>query len=117
MCISYLYNNMVYSIVQNIGEIKLKLIKSSVIFLFLLILTMGVVCAEDANQTAQDTLELTDTQDVISDASEKSFTDLFDAINKSKTQELDRFIFGLGIRFVGAKASKTLAKTFKTLKG
>ena len=81
--ISYLYNNMVYSIVQNIGEIKLKLIKSSVIFLFLLILTMGVVCAEDANQTAQDTLELTDTQDVISDASEKSFTDLFDAINKT----------------------------------
>ena len=48
---------------------------------------------------------------------EKKVSNLFDAINKSKTQELDRFIFGLGIRFVGAKASKTLAKTFKTLEG
>ena len=48
---------------------------------------------------------------------EKKVSNLFDAINKSKTQELDRFIFGLGIRFVGAKASKTLVKTFKTLEG
>ncbi|MBR6516074.1 MAG: NAD-dependent DNA ligase LigA [Bacilli bacterium] len=48
---------------------------------------------------------------------EKKVTNLINAINKSKTQDLDRFIFGLGIRFVGAKASKSLAKTFKTLKG
>ncbi len=47
----------------------------------------------------------------------KKVSNLFNAINKSKTQDLDRFIFGLGIRFVGAKASKSLAKTFKTLKG
>lgn len=48
---------------------------------------------------------------------DKKVSNLFNAINKSKTQDLDRFIFGLGIRFVGAKASKSLAKTFKTLKG
>ena len=47
---------------------------------------------------------------------DKKVSNLFNAINKSKTQDLDRFIFGLGIRFVGAKASKSLAKTFKTLK-
>ncbi len=64
-------------------KIKLKIIKSSIIFLFLLMLTVGVVCAEDANQTAQDTLELTDTQDVISVTPEKSYTDLFNAIDKT----------------------------------
>ncbi|MBQ4570593.1 MAG: NAD-dependent DNA ligase LigA [Bacilli bacterium] len=48
---------------------------------------------------------------------DKKVSNLFNAINKSKTQDLDRFIFGLGIRLVGAKASKSLAKTFKTLKG
>ena len=37
---------------------------------------MGVVCAEDTNQTAQDTLELSDTQDILSDTSEKSYNDL-----------------------------------------
>ena len=47
---------------------------------------------------------------------DKKVSNLFNAINKSKTQDLDKFIFGLGIRFVGAKASKSLAKTFKTLK-
>ena len=50
--------------------------KISLVFLFLLIMTMGVVCAEDANQTVQDTLELDDTQDVISDSSEMSYDDL-----------------------------------------
>ena len=39
-------------------------------------MTMGVVCAEDANQTAQDTLRLDDTQDVVSNTSEKSYDDL-----------------------------------------
>ena len=44
---------------------------------------MGVVCAEDANQTAQDTLQITDTQDVISNSSEKSYDDLFKIIDES----------------------------------
>ena len=39
--------------------------------------------AEDANQTVQDTLELTDTQDVLSNASEKSYDDLFSEVNES----------------------------------
>lgn len=45
----------------------------------------------------------------------KKVSKMIDAINQSKTQTLDRFIFGLGIRFVGAKASKNLASTFKSL--
>lgn len=48
---------------------------------------------------------------------EKKVANILNAIEKSKTQSLDRFIFGLGIRFVGAKASKLLSKTFKTLEG
>jgi len=39
-------------------------------------MTMGVVCAEDANQTVTDTLELDDTQDVISEAPELSYVNI-----------------------------------------
>ncbi len=46
---------------------------------------------------------------------EKSVKKLLFAIEKSKTQELNRFIFGLGIRHVGAKYAKILAKRFGTL--
>ena len=45
---------------------------------------MGVVCAEDVNQTVQDTLELSDTQDVLSNSTEKSYDDLSSEINKSE---------------------------------
>ena len=65
-------------------SIFLKFYKISIVFLFLLIMTMGVVCAEDANQTAQDTLEIADTQEVISNSSEKSFDDLFNNIKETK---------------------------------
>jgi len=40
---------------------------------------------------------------------------LIDAINKSKENDLDRLICGLGIRNVGNKLAKVLAKKFKTL--
>ncbi|MGM9858850.1 MAG: NAD-dependent DNA ligase LigA [Bacilli bacterium] len=40
---------------------------------------------------------------------------LFDAIEKSKGNSLERLIFGLGIKEVGVKTAKVLAKTFKTL--
>ena len=40
---------------------------------------------------------------------------LFDAIEKSKSNSLERLIFGLGIKEVGVKTAKVLAKTFKTL--
>ncbi len=45
----------------------------------------------------------------------KKVSNLLTAIENSKTQDLDRFIFGLGIRFVGAKASKILAKVYQTI--
>ena len=44
---------------------------------------MGVACAEDANQTASDILELDDTQDIISDTPELSYDDLSKKINES----------------------------------
>ena len=40
---------------------------------------------------------------------------LFDAINNSKNNDLDRLICGLGIRNVGSKLAKVLAKRFETL--
>ena len=61
----------------------MKFLKSSVIILFLLIITMGVVCAEDANQTSQDTLEIADTDDIVSvDPEVKTFDDLNASINQ-----------------------------------
>ena len=45
----------------------------------------------------------------------KKVENLLNSIEASKTNTLDKFIFGLGIRFVGAKASKNLAKKYKTL--
>ena len=40
---------------------------------------------------------------------------LIDAINKSKENDLDRLICGLGIRNIGNKLAKVLAKKFKSL--
>jgi C1A family cysteine protease len=68
---------------KNMEEKILKFHKIGIVFLSLLIMTMGVVCAEDANQTVTDTLQLDDTQDVISDASEMSYDDLSKKINEA----------------------------------
>ncbi|SHK12870.1 DNA ligase (NAD+) [Anaerobranca californiensis DSM 14826] len=46
---------------------------------------------------------------------QKSAENLVTAIEKSKKQPLNRLLFGLGIRFVGQKAAKLLAKEFKEL--
>lgn len=43
---------------------------------------------------------------------DKSVSKLFDAIEDSKHQELDKLIYALGIRHVGEKASRILAETF-----
>ncbi|SEO04986.1 DNA ligase (NAD+) [Amphibacillus marinus] len=43
---------------------------------------------------------------------EKSVDNLLTAIEASKSNSLERLLFGLGIRFVGAKAAKTLAIAF-----
>ena len=61
----------------------MKFHKISIFFLFLLIMTVGVVCAQDANQTVPDTLQLNDAQEVISDAPEWSYNDLSKNINES----------------------------------
>lgn len=46
---------------------------------------------------------------------EKSVTNLLTAIENSKENSLEKLLFGLGIRHVGAKAAKTLAIQFETM--
>ncbi|WP_096187020.1 NAD-dependent DNA ligase LigA [Evansella halocellulosilytica] len=46
---------------------------------------------------------------------EKSVDNLLNAIEASKENSLEKLLFGLGIRFVGAKAAKTLAQHFETI--
>jgi len=58
--------------------------------------------------TKDDVMKLEGFQD-------KSSQKLIDNINVSKNCELYRFIYSLGIRHVGLKASKNLSKRFKTL--
>jgi len=45
----------------------------------------------------------------------KSVDNLLGAIEASKNNSLERLLFGLGIRFVGAKAAKTLAMHYETM--
>ncbi|OZI10994.1 DNA ligase (NAD(+)) LigA [Bacillaceae bacterium SAS-127] len=46
---------------------------------------------------------------------EKSADNLLQAIEASKENSLEKLLFGLGIRHVGAKAAKTLAQHFETM--
>lgn len=48
---------------------------------------------------------------------EKSVDNLLSAIEASKQNSLEKLLFGLGIRFVGAKAAKTLAQYFENIEG
>ncbi|MBN3553077.1 NAD-dependent DNA ligase LigA [Fictibacillus nanhaiensis] len=48
---------------------------------------------------------------------EKSVDNLLAAIEKSKENSLERLLFGLGIRHVGAKAAKTIAQRFESMDG
>lgn len=47
--------------------------------------------------------------------SDKSISSLLDAIEASKRQSLERLLFGLGIKEVGEKMGKILAKRFKNI--
>ena len=47
----------------------------------------------------------------------KSVANLLDAIDASKNNSLERLIFGLGIKHVGSKTAKILARKYKTLDG
>ena len=46
---------------------------------------------------------------------EKSAKNLIDAIEKSKSNSLDKLIFGLGIRHIGSKAAKILSENFEDI--
>lgn len=46
---------------------------------------------------------------------ERSATNLIQAIENSKENSLERLLFGLGIRHVGAKAARTFAEHFETM--
>lgn len=46
---------------------------------------------------------------------EKSVTNLLNAIEASKENSLEKLLFGLGIRHVGAKAASILAEEYKTI--
>ena len=46
---------------------------------------------------------------------DKSAHNLLEAIESSKENSLERLLFGLGIRFVGSKAAKVLAQSFRTM--
>ncbi|MCU1229308.1 MAG: ligase [Acidobacteria bacterium] len=46
---------------------------------------------------------------------EKSAAKLLEEIEKSKTKELARFIFGIGIRMIGERAAKLLADRFQSI--
>ncbi len=46
---------------------------------------------------------------------DKSAQNIYDSIQKSANTTLSRFIFGLGIRFVGEQTAKSLAANLKTL--
>src|SRR5699024_9133242 len=46
---------------------------------------------------------------------EKSTDNLLQAVEASKENSLERLLLGLGIRFVGSKAAKTLASHFETM--
>ncbi|UOQ48966.1 NAD-dependent DNA ligase LigA [Gracilibacillus caseinilyticus] len=46
---------------------------------------------------------------------EKSVQNLLTAIEQSKENSLERLLFGLGIRYVGSKAARTLAEHFETM--
>lgn len=46
---------------------------------------------------------------------EKSAKNLIEAIEKSKSNSLDKLIFGLGIRHIGSKAAKILSENFEDI--
>ncbi len=46
---------------------------------------------------------------------EKSYINLINAIEESKHNNLDKLLFGLGIRHVGSKTAKLICQKFKTL--
>ncbi|BAC43975.1 NAD-dependent DNA ligase [Malacoplasma penetrans HF-2] len=46
---------------------------------------------------------------------DKSFTNIIEAIEKSKSNSMEKFLTGLGIKYVGLRAAKALSKRFKSI--
>ena len=46
---------------------------------------------------------------------EKSLTNLFNSIEESKSNSLEKLLFAIGIRYVGAKTAKILARKYKNI--
>ena len=68
--------------------------------------------------TIEDIYQLKDKRDdllKLEKMGDKSITKLIDAIESSKSNPLDKVIFGLGIRHVGAKTSSVIASHFKSI--
>lgn len=59
-------------------------------------------------------LQLTDFMK-LKNTKEKSAQNYFDAIQQSKNQSLEKLLFGLGVRHVGAKAARVLSQHFETM--
>ena len=74
---------------------------------------VGMLCGEGLVQSVADLYSLT-VSDLIplERMGEKSAAKLTDAIKNSKTRGLSRLLYALGIRQVGEKAAKTLAKAY-----
>lgn len=71
---------------------------------------------EELIKDVADLYELTKEQLIeLERMGEKSADNLLKAIEASKENSLERLLFGLGIRHVGAKAAKTLAQQFDTM--
>lgn len=71
---------------------------------------------ENLIQDVSDIYKLTFDQLIALDRmGEKSATNLLEAIEVSKSNSVEKLIFGLGIRLIGAKAAKTLAIHFESL--
>lgn len=68
-----------------------------------------VSCPSDLYKLTKDQLLLLERQ------GEKSVQNILASIEKSKKTTLPRFLFALGIRFVGEQTAKSLAQHFKTL--
>ena len=61
----------------------MKFYKKSIILLCLLMITMGVVCAQDITDTAQNTLEIDDSQAVLANSTSATYDDLSELVEKS----------------------------------
>ena len=90
----------------------MKIYKSFFIFLFLLMITMGVVCAEDGNQTAQSSIEqpqdtLMQIDDNLVGDSEKSYTDLSSDINNT----VDSISLGSNYKYNDGEEIKSIVIT------